>query len=374
MKENLICCIFNYPPHYRLSIYNELSKSFNVHFYFGNSVRNENISKLKLDELPGFIKELQVHFLNLIFNFEWTSGVLKLAFKKKYNKYIITPNLFSISQWLFVFFCWVLNKEIYTWEHGLHSENVKSIWVLQRKLYYRFIKGVFLYGNRAKENMINLGFCNQKLHVIYNSLNYNESIYIRKKLVPEPVFKDYFKNNDPVLLFIGRLTKVKQLELLVDAHQILMSKGHKCNVIFIGDGPTKIDLLKQIRTNNQLDRFWFTGSIYNENQIANFLFNADLCISPGNVGLTAIHSFSYGLPVLTSNDVNNQMPEYEIIEEGLTGDFFESGSSESLALKIIQWLNNNRDRELIRNLCYEKIDKFYNPISQIKIIESVING
>ena len=44
-------------------------------------------------------------------------------------------------------------------------------------------------------------------------------------------------------------------------------------------------------------------------------------VSPGNVGLTAIHSLSYGTPVLTHNNFNNQMPEVESIQPGFNGYF-----------------------------------------------------
>ena len=40
---------------------------------------------------------------------------------------------------------------------------------------------------------------------------------------------------------------------------------------------------------------------------------SDLTVSPGNIGLTAIHSLSYGTPVCSHSNFNNQMPESEAI-------------------------------------------------------------
>jgi len=370
----MLCCIFNYPPHYRKHIYLELANKFNSHFYFGGRVRNEKIQKLELSELPGFKKEFHVYFFRFLLNWEWTPGMIALAFNKNYKQYLITPNLFAINQWLFVLFCWSLRKEVYTWEHGLKTKKIRLIWLMQHKLFYFFIRGIFLYGNRAKVNMEQLGFREKKLHVIYNSLNYKESLKLRGELKSEPLFENYFKNNDPVLVFIGRLTKVKKLELLISAHQILMKKGFKCNVVLIGDGEAFTELLSQVREYNQVDRYCFIGPIYDEIQVSKLLFSSDICISPGNVGLTAIHAFSYGLPVITNDNYDVQMPEHEIIEEAVTGMFFKENSSESLASKIEWWLENKKDREEIRRLCYQKIDNFYNPISQVKIFNSVIYG
>lgn len=54
---------------------------------------------------------------------------------------------------------------------------------------------------------------------------------------------------------------------------------------------------------------------------AEFIYNADLCVSPGNVGLTAMHSLVFGCPVITHNCFEWQMPEFEAIQPGITGDF-----------------------------------------------------
>ncbi len=379
MKENdnlqvNLCCVFNYASHYRKPIYLELAKNLNAHFYFGERLRGEKIRKLDLALLPGFKKELAVYFFHFFVNFEWTSGMIPLAFNKDYKKYLITPNLWALNQWIFVFICWILGKDVYTWEHGLKTKKIRTIWLVQMRVFYYFIKGVFLYGNKARETMMQLGFREGKFHVIYNSLDYKEALALRKELKPELVYFNYFKNNDPVLLFIGRITKIKKLELLISAQEILFNKGLKTNVVLIGDGDILNELKNMVEENKQTERFWFMGALYEEKEISRFLFNADICISPGNVGLTAIHSFSYGLPVITNDNFETQMPEHEIIEVGKTGLFFREDNAESLAEKIEWWLFNKIDRNQIRNDCYEQIDNYYNPLAQIRIFERVLNG
>lgn len=369
----MLCCIFNYPSHYRKPIYHELANKFNAHFYFGGRLKREKIEKLDLSELSGFKKEFRIYFFRFLLDWEWTFGMIGLAFNKNYKQYLITPNVFAINQWFFITICWMLGKEVYTWEHGLKAKKIRLIWLIQHQCFYFFIRGIFLYGNKAKVNMEQLGFRGNKFHVIYNSLNYNESLKLRGEFKSEPLFKKYFNNDDPILVFIGRITKDKKLELLISAHQILMNRGFKCNVVLIGDGEYFTELLSQVRGYNQTDRHWFVGPVYDEIKISRFLCNADICVSPGNIGLTAIHAFSYGLPVITNDNYGMQGPEHEIIDEEVTGMFFKENSSDSLASKIQWWLENKKDREFIKRLCYQKIDNFYNPISQIKIFESVLN-
>ena len=65
-----------------------------------------------------------------------------------------------------------------------------------------------------------------------------------------------------------------------------------------------------------------------------------------------------------------QMPEFESIKPGVTGDFFEYGKVDSLANTIGNWLMNNKDnRETIRQNCYKEIDNNWNPYYQMEVLQ-----
>ena len=139
-------------------------------------------------------------------------------------------------------------------------------------------------------------------------------------------------------------------------------------------GPMELNLKDCVQSSGLSDRCWFTGAMYEEEMIACYLKNATLCVSPGNVGLTAIHALSYGLPVVTNDNFVTQMPEYEAIEQGLSGDFFHENDTESLIAIIVKWLYRNRwNRDEIRANCYRRIDEHYNCEEQIQIFKKVLN-
>ncbi len=97
-----------------------------------------------------------------------------------------------------------------------------------------------------------------------------------------------------------------------------------------------------------------------------------ICISPGNVGLTAMHSLVYGTPVITHNNFANQMPEFEAIIPGKTGDFFIEDNVDDLANVIEKWIKKPESQEISNN-CFDIIDKYYNPNYQLSVIKGVIN-
>ena len=66
----------------------------------------------------------------------------------------------------------------------------------------------------------------------------------------------------------------------------------------------------------------FYGATYDEKELSKLIYMSDLTVSPGNIGLTAIHSLSYGTPVCSHSNFNNQMPESEAIINFENGFFF----------------------------------------------------
>ena len=106
---------------------------------------------------------------------------------------------------------------------------------------------------------------------------------------------------------------------------------------------------------------------------AELIYNADLCVSPGNVGLTSIHSLMFGCPVISNDDFKTQMPESEVIIKGKTGDFFHAYDSSDLSRSISAWFSHHvDDRNRVRMDCFEIIDNYWNPNFQLNILKQVL--
>jgi hypothetical protein len=92
------------------------------------------------------------------------------------------------------------------------------------------------------------------------------------------------------------------------------------------------------------------------------------------VGLSCIHALTYGLAVITHNDPNHQGPEYQAILPGRTGSLFRYGNYKDLAWTIEKWLSNAKPKAVIRQACYQQIERFYNPDYQVKIFNAAVNA
>lgn len=364
-----LCCVFNYPPAYRESIFLKIDQEFDAQFMWAEEVEVGHKSDIKrLDyyklKKPPIITKNKM----LLGHFPWTTKMQSLPFKD-YDAFIITGNG-GISGIPFMFMCRLMGKPVYGWGHG--HKKIEGKWKPIIKLGYKLINGFFTYGEGGKKRLIELGVPEKKLNVIYNSLC--ESVDQKEReLCRSSEVKDYFGNELPTLFFVGRLTKVKQLDWLIKAKQYHNENGVHYNLLIIGDGPTGPELKQMVKDFGLDKEVWFYGECYDNNKLNTLLYNCDLCVSPGNVGLTALHSMMYGTPVLSHDDFETQMPEYETIVPGYTGMLYKHGSFDDFCAKITEWLGYGYDREMIRNNCFDMINGKWNSNYQIELIKKTIN-
>ena len=335
-------------------------------FYFGDN-RPGNIASLD----NSLLKNFKGLFHNITFGpLYWQKGAMNLL-RSGYTDIITSTDPYCISSWILMWRAKRKGVNVYLWGHGAYgNETGLKRWLRIRC--NKLAKGVFLYGNYAKNILKNWGFDDSKLHVIYNSLDYDQQFELRKDLTPCDFYQKHFGNDNPNIVFIGRLTKIKKLDQILSAVKILKDHGKEYNISFVGDGVQKDKLMSLAERLGLAKQVWFYGACYDEKQISNFIYNADMCVSPGNVGLTAMHAMTFGLPVITHDNFCNQMPEYEAIDEGETGAFFKENDVDSLAKSIQRWFENHSDREKVRQACYKVIDEKYNPHVQVKIFKDVI--
>lgn len=107
---------------------------------------------------------------------------------------------------------------------------------------------------------------------------------------------------------------------------------------------------------------------------AELLYNAAVCVCPAEVGLTAIHALSYGTPVVSNNDFETQMPEFEAIQEGLTGSFYEADNTKSLADEILLWTTKTEEeRAAIRQRARDEVEQRWSVDYQMGILKDVFS-
>lgn len=365
-----LCCVFNIPSLYREAIYKEIDKQYDCEWYF----EKEDIDIALFDVCQLRSATLLEH-KNFLGRFYRMKGLVKNLWNKNdFDAYLIIGTPMCVSIWLLCLIIKILKprKKIFFWTHGWYGKET-FIESIVKGLFLRLADECFLYGNYSKCLLEEKGFPINSLHVIHNSLSYDQQLKLRHELQSSNIYKSHFGNDKPVLIFVGRLTTIKRLDLLIETLNLLKQKGHIYNLVLIGDGIEKENLVNLVNELQLSSQVWFYGACYDDKVNAELIYNADLCVSPGNIGLTAMHVMMFGCPAITHNDFAYQMPEFESIKPYKTGNFFVKDSHSSLMETIEQWFSvNGIRREMVRQECFNEIDNYWTPSYQMKVIKQVV--
>ena len=139
-----------------------------------------------------------------------------------------------------------------------------------------------------------------------------DKIFIARNTIHVPNHRDCSGERKTSLLFVGRLQQRKRLDLLVEAFaKVVRALPTGTTLDIVGDTPRPglghfmLDLETCARLQQRAaatgvdDRVVFHAGTENEDELAKFFKRAYAYVSPGHVGLGALHGFAYGVPAIT---------------------------------------------------------------------------
>ncbi len=369
-----VAVIYPYFAHYREPKIHALINESKHHYdFFGDTHSYGSGIKLTTD----FPKN-RFHRMRgwRVWRFIFQFGAIRHALGFRYDTLILWGNCLYPTMWLAAILGRLRGKRILYFAHGwIRQEHGIKKWF--RHTFFRLAHGMLIYGHRAKCIGIENGFDPSSLYVIYNSLDCACQDQVRAQIKPddrEKMRAELFGENakDPILVNITRLHHYKRMDMLILAAAELKERSKSVNVLIIGEGPHRPELeaLAKDKGVNAV----FTGALYDELEIGKMLNASDLAVMPGPVGLLVMHALAYGVPVVSNNDFDTQMPEFEAIIPGVTGDFFESGDVSSLADAIERMFSHPMSYEQRYQRARDVIERFYNPRSQRVMIDCAVEG
>ena len=165
-------------------------------------------------------------------------------------------------------------------------------------------------------------------------------------------------NRPKNVLFIGRITKKANLELLIEAFKMLNSNKYKLDII--GEGPLLSKLIKKVEILEIKHIVNFHGAIKDENKISKIANNTSIFIYPGSVGLSLIHAMAYGLPAIVHDNEYHHMPEIAAFKNNFTGLYFKENSVIDLSNVLDKLMNSESLREKMSLNTLKILEKTYN--------------
>lgn len=185
--------------------------------------------------------------------------------------------------------------------------------------------------------------------------------------------------NDPLrILWAGRFLKLKKADLFLKAAASCRDKGLKFNIVMVGNGEEE-GRLKALTESLDLGGITEYKGFLSPEETREEMEKADIFVMTSNKlegwGSVIYEALSAGDAVIASHAAGATP---FLIEDGVSGFIFKSGSVQSLEEKLERLL---KDKELVRSLgkaAYENMREYWNPDTAatrlIELSEAMLKG
>jgi 1,2-diacylglycerol 3-alpha-glucosyltransferase len=161
--------------------------------------------------------------------------------------------------------------------------------------------------------------------------------------------------HDFVLLYVGRIAREKNLEMLLRAFRILLSRHSNIRLLLVGGGPALAEMRKLVRRLRVEDRVHFLGMLPRRD-IDPIFAASDVFVFPSTTetqGIAICEAMSAGLPVVAVNA--GGIPEN--ISDGEDG-FLTQDDPNAFADRIEYLLTHDKERQQMGLRARENAGKF----------------
>ena len=223
------------------------------------------------------------------------------------------------------------NHHIIQTRHGREPVRANSlIWALNKK--------VVTISNDAKEFLLQNNSVNEnKISVIHNGINlkaFNAPLTDEQK---NNFKKELGLKEDTLILGnVGRLAREKDQGSLIKAFKKLISKKIKVELVIVGDGPLKNNLMQLAKEFDVFDQIKFLGY---RSDISKLLQIFDIFILSSfteGISLTLLEAMASGKPVIATKVGGNP----EVVVDNVTGILVPCGFPERIESAVMKLYAN----------------------------------
>jgi len=366
-----VAVVYHAWPHYREAVMRAMDRGEAIAYdFFGSGEALEGVGHTDMASVARFVRAPFRRWGKLV----WQPQAIRAAGDRRYQAVILLADPNFASTWIAAALARLRRKPVLFWGHGwLRPERAAKQTL--RRAYFRLAQRFLVYAERGKRLGAAAGYAAERITVVYNSLDVACADAVIARIEsgalaasrPQALFAAPHR---PLLICTARLTAKCRFDLLLDAAALLARQGRPVNVLLVGDGPERDNLARAAAELGVAVHFF--GACHDEEVVGPLLYQADLTVSPGKIGLTAMHSLMYGTPAITHGDFDAQMPEVEASEPGRTGAFFRRDDAADLAATIADWLATAPPRAEVRQAARAAIHAKWTPQAQARIIETAV--
>lgn len=360
-------------PHYRAGIFRKLCGRFpGMSVFYGQPYKNESLKNA--DNLSD---NIFIRCSNTYFDKNGKIFISKIFSKIKDLRAEIIISVFNVGN-LNIYILFLLRKflkfKIILWSFGydpVRGFNPDKYFTDKIRLYLsQKADAVIFYWENGKEEVSRYSKVTGHYFVAPNTLDTDKQTELKRKF--EITGKEKIKSELGVkekfhFVYVGRLLEDKQIDLLLKAFSHLEKDTAEIRLTIIGDGPEKSNL-ENLSRELKLKNIFFTGEITDDELTGKWIFISDAFVMPGRLGLSVVHTFCFGTPVISQKKEKHFHGEgIGYVKDGVNGFLAEDENISELAERMKRIIS---DPELSDRL---RTNAFYSSQNECSV-ESMING
>lgn len=357
---------------YRLPVFQELARRPGIDFtlLYGEAPGIPNVEPVGFD--GQFVPMKHREFAGQIVR--WHRAQWQAAGWKNADVLLMSWNARYLSLIPSLLRAWWHGKPVVLWGHG-YSKREHGLRKIIRESITRLATALLFYDHRTADRLVASGIPREKVFVAPNAIDQTPIAEARRTWLDDPQGLQHFRSEQglcdrQVLLYVSRLDPNNRVDLLVEATVKLHERFPRLVTILIGGGDKeRTRLQKQVDHLQLTNQVRFLGGIYDERELAPWFLCADAFVYPENIGLSILHAFGYGLPVVTCDAIEKQNPEIVALRHEFNGLLYKEGDVIELVAAITRLLE---DRELRGRMSAAAVKTAYEEFNIPRMVDGFV--
>lgn len=329
------------------------SDGLTLSLYAGQPRRKEGIRTVMDCDGVAVHRGRNIHFAGVVYQVDtvsWLEGFNP-------DVVVLEANPRIISHWRIIRWGERRGVPIVGWGLGQLKRDIGRIRSYGRNAIFRILvrrfAGAVSYSTKAAGDYARYGLPQNRIFVALNAIDDTEVRSYVELLRRENGWVEKWRSANgirpgtPTALFVGRLTRRKQIDLLIDACSRLTNV---CQLVIVGDGPYRREL-EDLAARHQ-SHVTFLGHLEGIDLARAFLAS-DFFVLPGLGGLSIHHALCYGKPIVVSEGDGT---EADYVSNGVNGLVFRTGDVHDLQEKVAYLSVNPQVRKDMACRSSEKAD------------------
>jgi glycosyltransferase involved in cell wall biosynthesis len=281
---------------------------------------------------------------------------------RDYDAYVFYGNPRVISNVLWATIFRLLGRRV-VMQGQAHSAGANRLAERLRLTWWRLFDAILVYTDREAVVLKRRGFASKRVVGLNNGLDQQE-IEAAKADWPEERLSmwqaEQGLGDRPILLSVARLVPEKGFDFVLSALPALVRQFPGLLWSVVGDGNARADLEARAKELGLSEHVRWLGAIYDERALAPWFLSSWALVHASGIGLTLLHAFGYGVPVVVHHNIENHWPEIAAFEDGKNGLTFVEGDADAFCAAVSRLLRDQGLREELGRNALEVAQTRYN--------------